>query len=514
MTSAPQQPLPQTLEAAHAVIVTLSDKLSATLRENELLKQKVDKLCRRMFGNSSEKVSPAQLALAFAQLPNAVSAPPAAMVTSNEVEPASSAARRRSTGRKGFPEHLRRKSVVVEPPEHELTCDCGQRKTKISEKVTERLDYEPANLVVVETVRPVYACQKCHEGVTVAATPTQAVERSAAGSGLLAHLITAKYLEHSPLYRIERSFARQGVELSRSTMCGQLALAEEALAPIGEEILRRLRAGPYLQFDDTSVLVLPEDDKARFYGKIWVYHSPLERLVAFDATETREHTGPLSLLEGFSGYLQGDAFSGNLTLRKKSPVFILGCMAHLRRYFVEALDKDPRAAHFIGLIKLLYKLEAQAREQGLSHAERRAMRQKQATPLLWELMRLEREMRSSVLPKSPLGEAFTYLRNQMRYVAQYIRDGRLEIDNTGAERALRGVAVGRKNYLFTGSMNGLRRAALLYSLVESAKLAGVEPWAYLKDVLDRLPTHPISRIGELLPREWAAARAATSAPQA
>jgi hypothetical protein len=238
---------------------------------------------------------------------------------------------------------------------------------------------------------------------------------------------------------------------------------------------------------------------------MWTYHSPLERLVGFDATQTREHLGPLAFLKGFSGYLQGDAYSGNLTLRKKSPVFLVGCMAHLRRYFVAALEKDPRAAHFIALIKQLYELEEQARD--LAHDERRALRQERAAPLLRELMRQARVMEPSVLPKSPLGEAFTYLRNQMRYVAQYLRDGRLEIDNNGAERELRGVAVGRKNWLFAGSMKGLHRAALLYSLVQTAKLASVEPWAYLKDVLDRLPTHPHQRIGELLPKQWAAARA-------
>ena len=150
--------------------------------------------------------------------------------------------------------------------------------------------------------------------------------------------------------------------------------------------------------------------------------------------------------------------------------------------------------------------------RGLSHDERRALRQEQAAPLLRELMRLARVLGPDVLPKSPLGEALTYLRNQMRYVAQYIRDGRLEIDNNGAERQLRGVAVGRKNWLFAGSMKGLHRAALLYSLVQSAKLAGVEPWAYLKDVLDRLPHHPHTRIGELLPQQWAEARAADPAP--
>ncbi len=515
MTSAPAQ-LPHTLEGAHAVIATLSEKLSATLRENELLRQKIDKLCRRLFGQSSEKVSPEQLALAFAQLPQDEAASEATAGAAADVVGEKQAAvgppRVRPTGRKPFPKHLPRQRVVVTPPAEELTCGCGQAKTQIAEKVTERLDYIPASAVVLETVRPVFVCKRCHDGVSVAPMPTQAVEASAAGSGLLAYIIVSKYVDHLPLHRLERIFARQGVELSRSTMCGQLALAEEALAPLGEEILERLRAGPYLQFDDTSVLVQAEEDKARFYGKMWTYHSPLERLVAFDATETREHHGPLTFLKGFAGYLQGDAYSGNLTLRKKSPVFMVGCMAHLRRYFVDALDKDPRAAHFIALIKQLYQIEEEARP--LAHDQRRAARQKRAAPLLRELMRLARVMGPSVLPKSPLGEALTYLRNQMRYVAQYLRDGRLEIDNNGAERQLRGVAVGRKNWLFAGSMKGLHRAALLYSLVQSAKLAGVEPWAYLRDVLDKLPNHPHTRLADLLPRQWAEARAAQAQPVA
>ena len=518
MTIAPQQ-LPQTLEAAHSVIATLSAQLEKRNREIELLRQKIDKLCRRFFGKSSEKVSPDQLAFAFAQLPKDDAAerePPYAegveAVTAAVVE----ASRRRPspTGRKAFPKHLPRERHVVMPAAEELTCSCGHAKTQIAEKVTERLDYVPASLVVVETVRPVFVCEKCHDGVTVAPMPTQAVDQSAAGSGLLAHIIVSKYVDHLPLNRLERIFGRMGVDLSRSTMCGQLALAEEALAPLGEEILKRLRAGPYLQFDDTSVLVQAEDDKARFYGKMWTYHSPLEGLVGFDATQTREHEGPLRFLGGFTGYLQGDAYSGNLTLRNKAPVFLVGCMAHLRRYFVEALEKDPRAAHFIAAIKDLYEIEGEAREKGVSHDERRAMRQERSKPLLRDLMRLARAMEANVLPKSPLGEALTYLRNQMRYVAQYIRDGRLEIDNNGAERQLRGVAIGRKNWLFAGSMKGLHRAALLYSLVQSCKLAGVEPWAYLKDVLDRLPTHPHHRIADLLPREWAAARPVANDPAA
>ncbi len=249
------------------------DESSQTLRENELLKQKIDKLCRRLFGKSSEKVSPEQLALAFAQLPLDAAAemdsPTAESVEVAEEVPGETVRPRPSpTGRKAFPKHLPRQRVLVMPTDEELTCGCGQRKRQIAEKVTERLDYVPASAVVVETVRPVLVCEKCHDGVTVAPAPTQAVDGSAAGSGLLAHIIVSKYVDHLPLNRLERIFARQGVELSRSTMCGQLALAEEALAPLGEEIVKRLRAGPYLQLDDTSVLVQAEEDKARFYGKM------------------------------------------------------------------------------------------------------------------------------------------------------------------------------------------------------------------------------------------------------
>ncbi len=229
MTSTPHQ-LPQSLEAAHAaiisaqsVIATLSEKLQQTLCENELLRQKIDKLCRRLFGKGSEKVSADQLAFAFAQLPKDEAAQ---AETSHErvdapEEPRTPTSRPRSspTGRKPFPAHLPRRREIVMPPAEDLVCGCGQAKKQIAEKVTEKLDYIPASAVVVETVRPVFMCEKCHDGVTVAAPPAQAVEGSAAGSGLLAHIIVSKYVDHLPLNRLERIFARQGVELSRSTMC-------------------------------------------------------------------------------------------------------------------------------------------------------------------------------------------------------------------------------------------------------------------------------------------------------
>lgn len=508
---------PKQLEAARAallsaesVIATLSAKLQASLRENELLRQKLDALCRRLYSKGSEKVSAEQLALAFAQLPSE-DAPAAETPTPDDslgnpqTHGDGKPPRPRPTGRRAFPANLPRRRVVIMPSPEELVCHCGCQKQQISEKVTEKIDYTPASLVVEQTVRPVYACVKCREGITVAPAPPQAAEGCSAGSGLLAYIATAKYLEHTPLYRVERQLARLGLNLSRSTMCGHMELFEQAIEPLGEEARRQIRAGPYIQFDDTSVRVLSEDEQGRRYGRVWVYLSPLHKLVVFDATMTREHGGPLEFLQGFSGYLQGDAYSGNLTLRKKATVFLVGCMAHLRRYFVEALETDPRAAHFVARIKSLYEIEAAARD--LDADARRALRQAEAKPILREMVLLGRAMEKQVLPKSPLGEALVYLRNQARYVFQYIRDGRLQIDNNGAERQLRGVAIGRKNWLFTTSIKGLRRAALIYSLVHSCKLVGVDPWLYFRDVLDRLPTHPQDRIAELLPSAWAAARA-------
>jgi transposase len=292
--------------SAHGVIATLSEKLQATLRENDLLRQKIDVLCRRIYGKGSEKVTAEQLALAFAQLPLEDTPTPATVDPADSQERSDQEgdvkpARRKPTGRKPFPQNLPRKRVTVEPSPEQLVCECGCQKTKISEKVTEKLNYSPASLYIEETARPVYGCQKCHDGITVAPPPPQAVEGCAAGSGLLAHIVVSKYVDHLPLYRLERIFERMGVDLSRSTMCGQLALLEEALAPLGEEIIKRVRAGPYIQFDDTSVRVLTEEEKGRRFGRVWTYLSPLDRLVAFDATETREHGGPLEFLESFSG---------------------------------------------------------------------------------------------------------------------------------------------------------------------------------------------------------------------
>ena len=501
MTKARPAELPTSIETAQAMIATLTEQNTRLVREVEQLRHRLDILCRKMFGRSSEKVDSSQLSLAFAALSMPEpSAPQPVGVEKVRVKT-------KPTGRKAFPKDLPRRRVVLDVAEAEKTCSCGAAKELIGEAVNEKLDYVPASVQVVELVRPRYACLKCHDGVTEAKAPPQAIEGSLAAEGLLAQIVVSKYVDHLPLHRLEGIFARQGVELSRSTMCGLVAKVTEAVAPLCEALRHSTLASSYVQTDDTPVTVLAED-VGRFTGRVWVYLDPVGKQVVFDATDSRGRDGPLDFLEGFGGYLQGDAYAGYDAVRRRGGVILLGCMAHARRYFIEALDKDPHAAVFIALIKRLYEIEREA--SGLSFGERRALRQSRSAPLLRELFLFAKETEPKVLPKSPLGEAVKYLKNQSRYLAQYIRDGRLEIDNNGAERQLRAIVIGRKNWLFTGSMEGAHRAAALYSLVQTCKLAGVEPWEYLRDVLGRLPAHPHSRIAELLPAAWAVARTASA----
>jgi transposase len=366
--------------------------------------------------------------------------------------------------------------------------------------VSEKLEYEPASFVVIETVRPKYACPHCHEGVIEAPAPPQAVEKSLAGEGLLAHVVVSKYVDHLPLHRLEGIFARERLDLPRSTLCGWVADVATALTPIGEQLRREVVAADYLQTDDTTITVL-DDRGGSFKGRVWTYLDPLTNQVVFDATTTHERDGPAAFLAEFRGALQADAYCGYDALYQGGRVIEIGCWAHARRRFVEAFLIDTSAALMIALIQQLYQVEHAAAE--FDPAARRALRQEQSVPLLAKIDAERQALGRIVLPKSPLGDAIRYLTNQWPALQRYVDDGRVAIDNNRAENQLRLVAVGRKNWLFAGSFEGARRAALLYSLVQSCKLIDVSPYLYLKDVLLRLATHPHRLLDQLTPRGWA-----------
>jgi len=355
--------------------------------------------------------------------------------------------------------------------------------------------------VVIDTARAKYACPHCHDGVVEAAAPPQAVENSLAGEGLLAHVVVSKYVDHLPLHRLAGIFARDGVDLSRTTLCGWIADVAHALAPIGDQLRREVTAATYLHTDDTPVTVLGADGGS-FKGRLWTYLDPLGQQVVFDATATHERAGPEAFLAPFAGALQADAYAGYDALYRSGRVLEIGCWAHARRRFVEALTTDPQAALVVALIQQLYQVERAAAD--LDADARGALRREQAGPLLARIDTVCQGLARTVLPKSPLGDAVRYLTNQWAALQRYVEDGRLAIDNNRAENQLRVVAVGRKNWLFAGSLEGARRAALLYSLVQSCKLVHVTPFDYLKDVLLRVATHPHARIGELTPKGWAA----------
>jgi transposase/uncharacterized coiled-coil protein SlyX len=490
------------LATARALIDSLHEQLTKSQREIAALRHELDILCQRLFGKKSERVDPRQLKLALEQLANERGPITEPVEMDSGETPVRGHTRRRPTGRRPLPAHLPRHRVEIDISEAEKQCGCGHLRTRIGEEVSEKLDYEPARFVVVETVRPKYACPRCHEGVVQAPAPPQAVEKSLAGEGLLAHVVVSKYLDHLPLHRLEGIFAREGIDLPRSTLCGWVADVAAALTPIGEQLRREITAATYLQTDDTSITILG-DDGGSFTGRIWTYLDPLAQQVMFDATPTHARDGPAAFLADFRGKLQADAYRGYDGLYQSGRVIEIGCWAHARRRFVDAFMTDTSGALVIALIQQLYQVERDAAD--LDPDSRQALRQERSVPLLAKIDAERQALARLVLPKSPVGEAVRYLTNQWAALQRFVEDGRLAIDNNRAENQLRLVAVGRKNWLFAGSFEGARRAALLYSLVQSCKLIDVPPFDYLKDVLRRLPTHPHRLIDQLTPRGWATA---------
>jgi transposase len=488
------------LPTAQALITALQEQLASSRQEVVALRHQLDVLCQRLFGKKSERVDPRQLQLALAQLANEPGPVTEPLEMDSGETPVRGHARRRSTGRRPLPAHLPRRRVEIDVAETDKTCACGHPRTRIGETVTSKLEYAPASFLVIDTVRAKYGCPHCHTGVVEAAAPPQAVERALAGEGLLAHVVVSKYADHLPLHRLAGIFAREGVDLSRTTLCDWVADVATALAPIGAQLRREVVAADYLQTDDTSVTVLG-DQGGSFKGRLWVYLDPVGRQVVFDATATHERDGPAAWLADFRGKLQADAYAGYDGLYQTGHVVEIACMAHARRRFVEAFAMDGSAALTVALIQQLYQVERAAAD--LSPDARRARRREQSVPLLAQLKDERDRLAGLVLPKSPLGDALRYLTNQWDALQRFVDDGRLSIDNNRAENQLRVVAVGRKNWLFAGSMAGAHRAALLYSLVQSCKLVDVPPFAYLKDVLVRVATHPHRDIAQLTPRAWA-----------
>jgi len=497
--------LPQDPETLQKIVVDLTTQLDRTER---LLRQ----LLQAKTGRKSEQLSREQLTLFAAEAGLAVSPAEPEQDQDLDDEPPSSSAGAsagKPRGRKPLPRHLKRERVDHDLPESEKHCEeCGQDLRRIGEEVSERYEYIPAQMKVIEDVCQKYACA-CT--VKTATKPPQPIEKSIAGASLLAQVIVNKLADHLPLHRQAKMLRRHGVELSEQTMCGWMAQCAQLLDPLYARLKRCVLASKVVGTDDTPVKVLDRRLGQARRGRIWPYvgdrHHPT---VVYDYTPTRERAGPEQFLKDYRGYLQADAYVAydSFFTDPERGMVEVGCWAHARRHVHQALESEPsRMRTVLLMIAELYGVEKLARQRGLEREDLQMVREQGARPVLENLHAYLLAIRDELLPKSEAGQAVAYILKNWTALTQYCADPDLSIDNNHTERALRGWAVGRNNWTFFGSDRGGRTAAVLRSFVASCELAKVDPFAWFHDVLLRIAAHPITRLDELLPHRWTPSRA-------
>ena len=487
-------------------IAALEDALATIGKELRLSKDEIEYLRRRLFGRSSEKLleGPTLFDGLADPEPQKETAPDdeASTLSARETKP-----RKKPTGRKPIPAQYPRNRIEIELPQDERQCGgCGSELVRIGEETTEIVNYVPATFNVDVHVRGKYAC-RCGEGGVVTPplplVPPSPIPGSYAGPSLIAQVLVAKFDDHLPLYRQAEIFRRCGFDIARSTLCDWIGGTMPLLGPVVIEMARQIVAGTHAQADESPVQVAEGEKRRHKQAYFWAYRGGGQ--VVFDFRLGRGGDGPSQFLKDFRGTLQTDAYVGYDAVIHENKLIAMGCVAHMRRKFHESLESSPNeAALVLVMIRRLYKIEEKA--AALSNADRLRMRTEETKPQ-WDKLRLLIErLASSAVPSGRLGKACFYALAQWTRLSVFLSDGAVEIDNNSIERNMRGVAVGRRNWLFCGSEEGGRRAAVIYSLIESCKAAGVEPFTYLTDLLTRLPSAKISEIASFTPRAWAAAR--------
>jgi len=391
--------------------------------------------------------------------------------------------------------------VVIDVADSEKVCQrCTSERKCFGRSVTLQLDYEPGRAFYWEYVRLKYACSYCESSLKIAKAPEQPIERGMPAAGMLAYIMTSKYGDHLPLHRLEGIFSRQGLVLNRSTMCDWVQAVTKMLTPVFDQMMVEIKKSKVIWTDDTPVRVLDRELKKRTRtGRIWVYRGDDEHpYITFRFTNSRERAGPLEHLEFFRGFLQADAFAGYDAIFVGGGVTEVACMAHARRKFVDAMSSSKSAAaEILLLIQKLYDAEREHKE--CSSEERLAARQKYSIPLLEELKTTLDRHALMCLPKSPLGGAIQYARNQWEAFNTFTTCGALTIDNNLAENALRPIAVGRKNWMFAGSESGGHAIAVMSSIISTCRRLELDPFAYLKAVITRITEEPNCPPEQLLP---------------
>lgn len=539
--------LPNDPDTLKRMVLELLATLQQERHDKDALRHRLDLLLRRLYGTRSEKFNPDQLLLFPEVSPVAaggVSATPPA-----ELDAPKSKRKCRPHGRRRLPENLPRRPVHHELSEAERLCACGQVRVDIGTDVSEQLDWQPASFFVYQHHVHKYACPRCARLDAAADTPTTGIEPPASatpteppappaprgpavvsaakpampiakglpGPGLLAHIIVSKYFDHLPLHRQERQYERQGCPLDRSTTCDWMAACADRLRPLYDLLVTQVLQSRWLHTDDTPVKLQNPAPGATATARLWAYLGDRDHPYnVFDFTPNRQRDGPQQFLADYHGYLHADAFSGYDALylpprAGAAPIIEVACNAHARRKFYEARGSDAARSHqALAYYRQLYELERRAKDNHLDDAQRRQLRQDLAVPILEPFHTWLKAQRVEVLPKSPMAEAIGYALNNWAALTRYTEAGFLAIDNNVAEREMKRIAIGRKNWLFVGSPKGGQTAAVLFSFTSTCHRLGVEPWAYLQDVLTRLPALPVAQLADLLPDRWQAARQATS----
>ena len=490
---------PTELSALRELVATLQGTLHAVQVENKLLRQKLELFLKRYFGGTkNESLDPKQLELLLAGL-TALSAPTPVV----EKPPPTRATPAVRSVRQPLPAHLETERVVLEPAEVQQQ-PAGWRK--LGEEVTEELDWKPAKFIKRLYIRPKYANA---ERIVIAPLPARLIEKGLPGAGLLTQVIVSKYEDHLPLYRQEKIYReRHGMHLSRQTLCGWVEAAADWLAPIYREMKVALVAQDYLQADETPIRYLDPDVKGKSQsGWLWTYSQP-QGDVVFDWNVSRSREGPRAFLKSFRGQLQTDGYGvyESLARERGDQLILIGCWAHVRRGFHEALGEGRAVAWLVGQIGQLYAVEKQLRERNAGPQLRAAVRAWQSRSILKRLRRALEVVRCRVLPKSLLGQAIDYTLSRWEALTRYVADGRLEIDNNLCENSIRPTAIGKKNFLFIGHPEAGQRSAVIYSLLGSCRRHGLNPAEYLQAIFERLPKAKTSEVPALTPAAWAKQR--------
>jgi len=505
--------LPDDTDSLKRMIIELQESYN---KNTDILLEQIRHLRDKLFGRKSEKMAadPIAYPLPLFDMPEPEAGDGSLGKEEEEIHiPAHT---RKKRGRKALPEDLPRVEVVHDLAEEEKTCSCGCQLSRIGEEVSEKLDIIPARIRVIRHIRPKYACRQCEgleddgPSVKIAPVPLQILPKSMATSGLLAHVLTAKFVDALPFYRQEKQFDRLGVDLGRATMCNWAMKAAEACQPLLNLLHEEALAGSFVNIDETTVQVLNEPGRApTTKSYMWVFRrgSPDKTVLLYQYHPTRAGDAAAVFLRGFKGYVQTDGYSGYDFLDHERDIRHIGCWAHARRKFMDVIKAQGKKRKKTGsadvalqYIRKLYRIEKEARNKNLSAEEIYRERQERSKPLLEEFRQWLSKRSLQTPPKGLLGKAMSYTLKQWNRLVGYLEDGDLSPDNNAAENRIRPFVVGRKNWLFSGTPEGARASAALYSLIETAKGNGLEPYSYLRHIFTKLPTaSTLEDIEALLP---------------